>query len=56
MDLNELKVQAIELLRQLIATPSFSKEEDNTAAIIEKFLLDNNVDAKKTFEQCLGCK
>ena len=26
------------LLKQLIATPSFSKEEDKTAAIIENFL------------------
>lgn len=30
--------EAIELLQQLIATPSLSKEEDKTAAIIETFL------------------
>lgn len=33
-----LQAEAIGLLKQLIATPSFSKEEDNTADIIEQFL------------------
>ena len=33
-----LQTEAIALLKQLIATPSFSKEEDNTADIIEQFL------------------
>jgi len=33
-----LQTEALALLRQLIATPSFSKEEDNTADIIEEFL------------------
>jgi acetylornithine deacetylase len=33
-----LQNEAIALLKQLIATPSFSKEEDNTADIIEEFL------------------
>lgn len=47
MDLNELKEQAKELLRQLIATPSFSREEDKTALIIEKFLRQHGVDAKR---------
>ena len=32
-----LQNDAIALLKQLIATPSFSKEEDNTADIIEEF-------------------
>ena len=32
-----LQTEAIALLKQLIATPSFSKEEDNTADIIEEF-------------------
>ena len=31
------KQDAIELLKQLIATPSFSKEEDNTADILIRF-------------------
>ena len=33
-----LQTEALVLLKQLIATPSFSKEEDNTADIIEEFL------------------
>jgi acetylornithine deacetylase len=33
-----LQSDAISLLKQLIATPSFSKEEDNTADLIEQFL------------------
>lgn len=33
-----LKSEAIALLKQLISTPSFSKEEDGTAALIEEFL------------------
>ena len=33
-----LQTEALGLLKQLIATPSFSKEEDNTADIIEEFL------------------
>ncbi len=42
-DIKFLSHQAIELLKQLIATPSFSKEEDATADIIETFLKDNGV-------------
>ncbi len=34
---------AINLLQQLIATPSFSREEDKTALIIEGFLRQNHV-------------
>jgi acetylornithine deacetylase len=33
-----LQTDAIELLKQLIATPSFSKEEDNSSEIIKAFL------------------
>ncbi len=29
----------VELLKQLIATPSFSKEEDKTATILEQFFI-----------------
>lgn len=36
--LHILQQDAIELLKKLIATPSFSKEEDNTAALLEDFL------------------
>lgn len=38
---------AIQLLQQLIAAPSFSKEEDKTADIIEAFLKDNGIDVKR---------
>jgi acetylornithine deacetylase len=33
-----LKAEAVGLLKQLISIPSFSKEEDNTADLIEQFL------------------
>lgn len=41
-----LSQEAIGLLRQLIATPSFSKEEQNTADIIERFLESKSVRTK----------
>lgn len=34
---------AVELLKELIAAPSFSKEEENTAAIIETFFQNKNI-------------
>jgi acetylornithine deacetylase len=37
-DLNTLYNDAVTLLQELIATPSFSKEEDQTAGIISRFL------------------
>ncbi|HNA92802.1 MAG TPA: acetylornithine deacetylase, partial [Chitinophagaceae bacterium] len=46
-DISILQKNAIELLQQLIAIPSFSKEEDKTAALIENFLLNKNIPAKK---------
>ncbi len=36
--INSLTGESLELLGQLIATPSFSKEEDQTATIIENYL------------------
>lgn len=41
--LEELGVLAVDLLKKLIATPSFSKEEDKTAAVINEFLLSKAV-------------
>lgn len=38
-----LQDKAIELLKQLIATPSFSREEDNSSALIRQFLESNAV-------------
>lgn len=41
--INILQEEAVALLKQLIATPSFSKEEDQTATILEQFLQKNNI-------------
>lgn len=41
-----LQEDAINLLKQLIATPSFSKEEQNTADIIDRFLESKGVRTK----------
>jgi len=35
MEINRLQTEAIELLKKLIETPSFSKEEDKTATLLE---------------------
>jgi|SRR5688572_18013347 len=42
-DVSILQADAIELLKQLIATPSFSKEEDNSSAVIRNFLEKHEV-------------
>ncbi|HLT07633.1 MAG TPA: M20 family metallo-hydrolase [Cyclobacteriaceae bacterium] len=42
-DIKNLQAQALLLLQQLIATPSFSKEEAQTASIIADFLHANGV-------------
>lgn len=58
MSIQQLHTEALDLLQKLIATPSFSKEEDKTASIIENFLTQhavaverrgNNVWAKNKF-------
>ncbi|MFO0357359.1 MAG: M20 family metallo-hydrolase [Sphingobacteriaceae bacterium] len=41
--IKQLQVDAIQLLQQLIETPSFSKEEDKTAILLENFLLDKGI-------------
>ncbi|VAW28598.1 Acetylornithine deacetylase [hydrothermal vent metagenome] len=43
----ELANKSIELLKQLIATPSLSKEEDKTAAILFSFLKNEGVEAQR---------
>lgn len=40
-----LQQDAVELLKNLISTPSFSREEDQAAGIIEKFLTDRDIAA-----------
>jgi len=42
-----LQHDALSLLKSLIATPSFSKEEDKTADIIESFLNSRNVQTQR---------
>ncbi|MDB4924621.1 M20 family metallo-hydrolase [Mucilaginibacter sp.] len=42
-DTNTLYQQAVQLLQQLISIPSFSKEEDRTADLIENFLKTNGI-------------
>jgi len=42
-DTNSLFQQAVQLLKQLIAIPSFSKEEDKTADLIEQFLQKHGI-------------
>jgi acetylornithine deacetylase len=42
-ELNNLQEQAIDLLKQLIATPSFSKEENDTAELICAFFEKNGI-------------
>src|SRR6201989_3312695 len=42
-DINLLYQQAVQLLQQLIATPSFSREEDRTADLIEQFLRTHGI-------------
>ena len=44
--INILQQDAIGLLKKLIATPSFSKEEENTADIIDQFLGSKGVKTK----------
>src|ERR1700758_532290 len=41
--INSLKSEAVELLKQLISIPSFSKEENKTADTIQNFLESKNV-------------
>ena len=46
-DLHILQAEVIELLKELIATPSFSREEDKTAAIIGKFFATRSIAASR---------
>jgi len=42
-EINILQEEATKLLKELIATPSFSREEDNSSALIKTFLEKNHV-------------
>jgi acetylornithine deacetylase len=43
----QLQKDSLELLKQLISIPSFSKEEDKTADVIEQFLQQRNVKTQR---------
>src|SRR5688572_28416206 len=45
--LSDIQQKAIFLLKELISIPSFSKEEENTAAAIEGFLQTNEITTHK---------
>src|SRR5215813_12201409 len=45
--LHSLQDDAIGLLKKLIATPSFSREEDKTSEILEHFFHERNISAEK---------
>ena len=45
--IHNLQEEAIGLLKKLIATPSFSREEDKTSEILEGFFMERNIPAKK---------
>jgi acetylornithine deacetylase len=48
MSEDKLYRDAVELLKKLIVTPSFSKEEDKTAAIIADFFRERNIPANRS--------
>lgn len=50
-----LQEEAIHLLKQLIATPSFSKEENKTAEIIFDFLQSKNISANQHLNNVWAC-
>lgn len=47
MNEQTLYTNAVNLLQQLIATPSFSKQEDGTAAVIEEFFKEQGIVTKR---------
>lgn len=46
-DIHTLQTEAINLLRQLIAIPSFSREEGDTATLLEQFLNNKGIPAHR---------
>ena len=51
----ELHLAATDLLRQLIAVPSFSREENETAAIIRDFFSDKKIPVKQSGNNIVVC-
>lgn len=52
---DDLYIPCLNLLQQLIATSSPSKEEDSTAAIIEKFFVDKNIAVNRHLNNIWSC-
>ncbi len=50
-----LYTDAIRLLQQLIATPSFSRQEQDTARLLQKFLIERNIPAKRFLNNIWAC-
>jgi acetylornithine deacetylase len=48
MNLEKLTTNAISLLKHLIETPSFSKEEENTAKLIEGWFMEAEIPFQRT--------
>jgi acetylornithine deacetylase len=46
-NLSDIQTKAIALLKELIAIPSFSKEEENTASAIESFLQSHGIKTER---------
>ena len=51
----QLQKQAIDLLKSLITTPSFSREEDKTAALVENFLKKYGVKVNRHINNVWAC-
>src|ERR1051325_8278117 len=47
MKTDDLYSEGIELLKKLIATPSFSKEESDTAETIQHFFIRHNIPSQR---------
>ncbi|MEO9210683.1 MAG: acetylornithine deacetylase, partial [Ginsengibacter sp.] len=47
INIEDLYSDAVNLLKELIAIPSFSQEEDNTASCLERFFSKKNIATKR---------
>lgn len=55
LNIDKLYADAIGLLKQLIATPSFSKEEQGSAGVIQHYLQSHNIKAERLMNN-VWCK
>ncbi len=53
-DLRRLQLEALQLLKQLIATPSFSGQEQETADLIEGFLAKHGIKTQRIYNNVLA--